>query len=140
MSNFSDDRVIEHSETNTISISASQLSLLFEEGTAALEIMCSVSNLFGSDSMKTIIKVCGMWCSTVLLCMLILLLQWMAADVSECQHGVTNNCTHDCTRNSSQRNGMSSHECSCNPGYVLSESDMGTCYGRIIDVYGKPIV
>ena len=61
MSNFSDDRVIEHSETNTMSISASQLSLLFEEGTAALEIMCNVSNLFGSDSMKTIIKVCGMW-------------------------------------------------------------------------------
>lgn len=67
--NFSDDRVkipIEHSETNIISISASQLSLLFEEGTAALEIMCYASNHFGSDSMKTIIKVCGMWCSTLL--------------------------------------------------------------------------
>ena len=75
--NFSDNGVkipTEYSETNTISISASQLSLLFEEGTTALEIMCYVSNLFGSDSMKTIIKVCGMWCSTLLLCMLILLL------------------------------------------------------------------
>ena len=68
----------------------------------------------------------------------------MAADASECQHGFTNNCTHDCTRNTLklQTDGMSSHECSCNQGYVLSENDMGTCDGMIIviDVYGKSVV
>ena len=66
----------------------------------------------------------------------------MAADASECQHGVTNNCTHDCTRNSLQTDGTSSYECGCNLGYVLSENDMGTCDGMmiVIDVYGKSVV
>lgn len=64
----------------------------------------------------------------------------MAADASECQHGITNNCTHVCTRNSSQTDGMSSYECSCNPGYVPNENDMGTCDGMIITFHGKSMV
>jgi citrate lyase gamma subunit len=59
---YSDGRVeipIQQSETGKLAISALQLSSLFEEGTATLQIMCHVSNQFGSDSMTTVIKVCG---------------------------------------------------------------------------------
>ena len=61
---FSNDTIqrppIQQSETEILSISASQLSLLFEEETLILRITCNVSNLFGSDSMTTDIRVCGM--------------------------------------------------------------------------------
>ena len=60
---FSDNatrRVLIESETGVLSISASELSILFNEDTDILRIMCIVSNKFGSDNMTTDIRVCGM--------------------------------------------------------------------------------
>jgi hypothetical protein len=59
---FSDNRdeeLIQQSGDSTLSISASQLRLLFENGTEMLRIMCKVSNSFGSDTMTTDIRICG---------------------------------------------------------------------------------
>jgi hypothetical protein len=54
-----DEKLIQHSGASNLSISASQLSLLFENGTEMLRIMCKVSNSFGSDTMTTDIGICG---------------------------------------------------------------------------------
>ena len=50
----------------------------------------------------------------------------MYAGPSECQDGVTNNCSQICTRNSLNRQ----YECSCNDGYVLDNMDL--CVGMFI--------
>ena len=47
---------------------------------------------------------------------------------TECQDGVTNNCTQTCSRNVSQ-NGTSSYECGCSEGYLLNE-DGAICDGN----------
>ena len=52
--------LIDESKTGVLSISASELRILFAEGTEILRIMCIVSNKFGSDNMTTDIRVCGM--------------------------------------------------------------------------------
>ena len=49
------------------------------------------------------------------------------AGPTECQDGVTNNCTQTCTRIVS--NGTSSYECGCKEGYELN-SDNATCVGK----------
>ena len=49
-------------------------------------------------------------------------------DPTECQDGVTNNCTQNCTRTTSM-NGTSSYECGCNQGYELN-LDNATCDGK----------
>ena len=49
------------------------------------------------------------------------------AGPTECQDGITNNCTQICTRTVS--NGASSYECGCNKGYKL-DSDNTTCVGK----------
>ena len=46
---------------------------------------------------------------------------------TECQDGVTNNCTQTCTRTIS--NGTSSYECGCSEGFELN-SDNTTCDGE----------
>ena len=48
---------------------------------------------------------------------------------SECQDGITNNCTQICTRNISD--GISSYECSCNTGYVPNENTTNLCDGKL---------
>ena len=53
----------------------------------------------------------------------------MHADPTECQDGVTNDCTHTCTRTVS--NGSSSYECGCDEGYELS-LDNATCEGMCV--------
>ena len=47
------------SVNSSLSISASQLSVLFEDGIDILRIVCYVSNTFGSDNMTTDIRICG---------------------------------------------------------------------------------
>ena len=49
------------------------------------------------------------------------------SDPTECQDGVTNNCTQNCTRTFS--NGTSSYECGCSEGYRLN-LDNATCDGK----------
>ena len=49
------------------------------------------------------------------------------AGPTECQDGVTNNCTQTCNRTVS--NGTSSYECGCYEGYEL-DSDNTTCVSK----------
>ena len=49
------------------------------------------------------------------------------SDPSECQDGVTNNCTQTCNRTVS--NETTSYECGCDEGYQLN-SDGTTCDGK----------
>ena len=51
-------------------------------------------------------------------------------DESECQDGLTNNCTQICTRNTSKIDGISSsYECSCTTGFITNENDSNLCIG-----------
>ena len=58
-SNNSEGLLAPPSEANILYISASQLSVLFEDGIDILRIVCNVSNTYGSDSMTTDIRICG---------------------------------------------------------------------------------
>ena len=58
-SDNSERRLTPPSEDSILSISASQLSVLFEDGIDILRIVCNVSNTFGSDFMTTDIRICG---------------------------------------------------------------------------------
>ena len=49
------------------------------------------------------------------------------SDPTECQDGVTNNCTQICNRTVS--NGTSFYECGCDKGFQLN-SDSTTCDGK----------
>ena len=52
---------------------------------------------------------------------------------TECQDGVTNDCTETCTRTVS--NGTSSYECGCYEGYELNP-DNTTCHGKhVCDIW-----
>ena len=44
---------------------------------------------------------------------------------TQCQDGVTNNCTQECSRNVT--NGV--HECSCRPGYEFALGSNSICEG-----------
>ena len=48
------------SQTMDLIVNSSLLSVLFEENTAHLNILCTVSNSFGSVEAMTVIRVCGM--------------------------------------------------------------------------------
>ena len=58
-SNHSERLLTSTSENSSLFISASQLSVLFEDGIDILRIVCNVSNTFGSDNMTTDIRICG---------------------------------------------------------------------------------
>ena len=47
-------------------------------------------------------------------------------DSTECQDGVTNNCTQECTRDSV----TGEHHCSCNEGYELIDGSDSKCGGN----------
>ena len=53
------------------------------------------------------------------------------SDPTECQDGVTNNCTQTCNRTLS--NETFTYECGCDEGYQLN-SDSTTCDGKPIHV------
>ena len=46
---------------------------------------------------------------------------------SQCQDGITNNCTQKCTRD----NGTD-YECACYPGFIMSNTTFGLCEGEFI--------
>ena len=47
---------------------------------------------------------------------------------TECQDGVTNNCTQECTRYRYANTGV--YNCSCYPGYNISTDDSTSCHGK----------
>ena len=52
---------------------------------------------------------------------------WCYADPTECQYGITNDCTQTCNR--TILNGVSSYECGCYEGFELN-LDNTTCDGE----------
>ena len=72
-----------------------------------------------------------MWICTAACNGLIILTTASCAGPTECQDGVTNNCTQTCNRTLS--NETFTYECGCDEGYQLN-SDSTTCDGKPIHV------
>ena len=109
-------------------LNKTMLKTLFNND-SMVNVSCMVSNSFGSDILTTLIRVCGE-CNTF---------QSLLFDKknftiiikkgpTECQDGVTNNCSQACIRDFLGR-----YECSCNDGYALH---MDACVGefRVIQI------
>ena len=48
------------------------------------------------------------------------------AGPTQCQDGVTNNCTHECTRNAT----TGAHECTCRSGFDFGVGSDSMCEGE----------
>ena len=60
--------------------------------------------------------------------LLILIYTLACTGPTECQDGVTNDCTQNCTRSTSNKTYY--YECGCNEGYELNPADYTTCDGK----------
>ena len=68
-------------------------------------------------------------CMIIVLCILYV---WdYHTDKTECQEGITNNCSQTCIRNVSL-SGISSYECGCYEGYSRNEIHTNLCEGILL--------
>ena len=91
-----------------------------------VSVTCIVNNTIGSDNSTTVIRLCSR-----LLCTPFSEIHSCSfhahsttvTDDTECQDGITNNCSQTCTRN------RSTYVCGCRHGFSLSDTSLGTCNG-----------
>ena len=94
------------------------------ENYTTITVKCTVENLFGNDTETTTISVCSTLIVTFPKSCLRFLAHLCAIGPSQCQDGITNNCTQMCLR----ENGR--YDCRCYPGFYLSNTIPGQCEGE----------
>ena len=140
------------SPTMNLLLNNSLLSLLFDNDSLSLNIDCTVSNSFGRAAASTTIRACGMFALQSEICThntalhvrmhnyaWLLVWYYYCVGPTECQEGITNNCTQICTRNATM-SGESSHECSCYDGYSQNDMHTNLCDGEFNCYVTVPIL
>ena len=96
---------------------------VFTELNSVLNVTCDVSNSFGNDTGTTSISLCGKSINNYLGGKNY---RYILLGPSQCQDGVTNNCTQNCIRNIT----TGAHECSCHSGYEIQTGSDSVCEGK----------
>lgn len=94
---------------------------------SVLNVTCDVNNSFGNDTGTTSISGCGKSLTVQEENVLSTCIN-ICSGPSQCQDGVTNNCTQNCIRNAT----TGAHKCSCLPGFEFQMGSDSVCEGKSI--------
>ena len=111
-------------DNDTLSLNGTLVVGLDQNST--LYVTCDVSNTFGNDTDVTSIRLCSK--SICYICYTVIqhINRYLLAVLTECQDGVTNNCTQECTRDILS----GEHNCSCRSGFRISDTSDSMCEGK----------